>query len=193
VVDEAFLDDEVETLAGERHEGLVVLRSLTKIWSIPGIRAGYLLADPHVVEALRKQQTPWSVSAPAIAALVATSSDQAVQEARARAVELTSRREHLLEGLAELGIETVPSTAPYVLARTGAGSREALRSAGFATRRADTFPGLDDEWVRISARRTSVTDDLLGALRSIHPVLRKPVGIRHSGATVTRLQRTTES
>jgi cobyrinic acid a,c-diamide synthase len=187
VVDEAFLDDDVETLADRRHAGLVVLRSLTKIWSIPGIRAGYLLAEPNVVEGLRSRQTPWSVSAPAIAALLATSSEQAREEARKRATELDARRRHLEDGLRELGIETVPSTAPYVLARTGSGSRKALRGLGFAVRRADTFPGLDDEWVRISARRKSVTDELVGALRSLHPVLRKPVGIRHSGATVTPL------
>ncbi|KQV78039.1 cobyrinic acid a,c-diamide synthase [Nocardioides sp. Root122] len=187
VVDEAFLDDDIETLADQRHAGLVVLRSLTKIWSIPGIRAGYLLAEPNVVEELRRRQTPWSVSAPAIAALVATSSEQAREEARKRARELHARRRHLEDGLRELGIDTVPSTAPYVLARTGSGSRKTLRGLGFAVRRADTFPGLDDEWVRISARRKSVTDDLLGALRSLHPVLRKPVGIRRSGATVTPL------
>ena len=190
VVDEAFLDDDVETLADERHPGIVVLRSLTKIWSIPGIRAGYVLAEPDVVRALRDLQTPWSVSAPAIAALVATSSEQAREEARARAHELDRRRRHLEDGLRELGVETVPSTAPYVLARTGAGSRKALRDRGFAVRRADTFPGLSDEWVRISARREAVTDDLLGALRSTHPVLRKPVGIRRSGATVTSLSHT---
>ncbi|MFC7359884.1 cobyrinate a,c-diamide synthase [Nocardioides astragali] len=192
VVDEAFLDDEVETLADERVPGIVVLRSLTKIWSIPGIRAGYLLTEPHLVADLRALQTPWSVSAPAIAALVATSTETARDEARRRAEELAHRRDHLAQGLEELGIETVPSTAPFVLARTGRGSREVLRSLGFAVRRADTFPGLDDSWVRISARRTPVTDDLLGALRSTHPVLRKPVGIRHSGATVTPLQSTKE-
>lgn len=185
VVDEAFLDDDVETLADEPVPGVVVLRSLTKIWSIPGIRAGYLLAEPHVVTDLRALQTPWSVSAPAIAALIATSSETARDEGRERAEELAHRREHLERGLTEHGIETVPSTAPFVLARTGQGSRETLRSLGFAVRRADTFPGLSDEWVRISARRTAVTDDLLRALRSTHPVLRKPVGLRHSGATVT--------
>nr|WP_224276370.1 cobyrinate a,c-diamide synthase [Nocardioides lacusdianchii] len=190
VVDEAFLDDDVETLADERHDGIVVLRSLTKIWSIPGIRAGYVLAAPDVVRALRDLQTPWSVSAPAIAALLATSSDEAQHEASARATELERRRRHLEDGLHDVGIETVPSTAPYVLARTGVGSRKALRDRGFAVRRADTFPGLSDEWVRISARREAVTDDLLGALRSTHPVLRKPVGIRRSGATVTSLSHT---
>lgn len=190
VVDEAFLDDDVETLADSRIPGVVVLRSLTKIWSIPGIRAGYVLAEPEVVRALRDLQTPWSVSAPAIAALIATSTDDAQHEARLRAAELERRRLHLEDGLRELGIETVPSSAPYVLARTGTGSREALRGKGFAVRRADTFPGLGDEWVRISARRTAVTDDLLSALRSTHPVLRKPVGIRRSGATVTSLSHT---
>ncbi|WP_231250650.1 cobyrinate a,c-diamide synthase [Nocardioides furvisabuli] len=190
VVDEAFLDDDVETLADERHAGIVVLRSLTKIWSIPGIRAGYVLAEPDVVRALRDLQTPWSVSAPAIAALIATSNEQAREEALARAHELERRRRHLEDGLHDLGIETVPSTAPYVLARTGVGSRKALRDRGFAVRRADTFPGLSDAWVRISARREAVTDDLLGALRSTHPVLRKPVGIRRSGATVTSLSHT---
>ena len=187
VVDEAFLDDDVETLADERLPGVVVLRSLTKLWSIPGIRAGYVLAEPHVVSGLRDLQTPWSVSAPAIAALVATSSDDARAEGRARAAELERRRMHLEQGLADLGIETVPSSAPYVLARTGPGSREALRGLGFAVRRADTFPGLDDSWVRISARRTTVADDLLRALRSLHPAPRKPVEVRHSGATVTSL------
>ena len=110
--------------------GLVVLRSLTKIWSIPGIRAGYLLAEPQIVEELRHHQTPWSVSAPAIAALIATSTEQATDEARRRAEELADRREHLQRGLDVLGIETVPSTAPYVLARTGSGSRFRDRSSG---------------------------------------------------------------
>ncbi|WP_210439101.1 cobyrinate a,c-diamide synthase [Nocardioides xinjiangensis] len=188
VVDEAFLDDDVETLADRRLEGIVVLRSLTKLWSIPGIRAGYVLAEPAVVRRLRDLQTPWSVSAPAIAALVATSTPHAQDEARRRADELATRRAHLEAGLRELGIETVASTAPFVLARTGPGSREALLRRGLAVRRADTFPGLGEEWVRISARRAAVTDELLGALRSLHPVPRKPVGIRRSGATVTSLR-----
>ena len=188
VVDEAFMDDVPgETLADERHDGLVVLRSLTKLWSIPGIRAGYLLAEPQIVDELRQGQTPWSVSAPAIAALVATSTETAREEAGRGPRSSPAGASTSPPDWPSSASSTVPSTAPFVLARTGPASREALRSAGFAVRRADTFPGLDDSWVRISARRTTVTDDLLSALRSIHPVLRKPVGFRHSGATVTPL------
>ncbi len=167
VVDEAFLDDDVESLAAVRHPGLVILRSLTKLWSIPGIRAGYLLAEPHVVRDLRLLQTPWSVSAPAIAALIACSTETAVAEGHERAAELDRRRAHLADGLSALGIDTVPSTAPFVLARTGRGSREVLRQAGYAVRRADTFPGLDDTWIRISARDTAVTDRFLDVLASV--------------------------
>jgi cobyrinic acid a,c-diamide synthase len=52
-----------------------------------------------------------------------------------------------------------------VLARVGAGVHDRLRSAGYAVRRADTFPGLDDTWVRIAVRRPDVTRKLLAVLR----------------------------
>lgn len=173
VVDEAFLDDGVESLADDPVPGVVVLRSLTKLWSIPGIRAGYLLAEPDVVAALRRLQTPWSVSAPAIAALVATSTDEAQREAARRVAVLDRQRRHLASGLAGLGVETVPSSAPYVLARVGAGVRDALRDAGLAVRRADTFPGLDATWVRIAAREEAVVDRLLAALAKLDGVVRR--------------------
>ena len=102
-----------------------MLRSLTKLWSIPGIRAGYLLAEPQIVDELRQGQTPWSVSAPAIAALIATSTETAREEAGRGPRSSPAGASTSPTGLAELGIETVPRTAPFVLARTGPGSREA--------------------------------------------------------------------
>jgi histidinol-phosphate/aromatic aminotransferase/cobyric acid decarboxylase-like protein len=167
VVDEAFMDavaDESESLAAELLPGLVVLRSLTKHWGIPGVRAGYLLGDPETVAELRRQQTPWSVSSTAIAALVACSTPAAVAEAQRRTEELARWRDHLEQGLTELEIEHLPSAASFVLARVGAGRHAALRTAGIAVRRADTFPGLDDSWVRIAVRTPAVTDHLLSAL-----------------------------
>ena len=46
----------------------------------------------------------------------------------------------------------------------GAGVRAALRGKGVAVRRCDTFPGLDDSWVRIAVRPEPTTDVLLAAL-----------------------------
>lgn len=168
VVDEAFIDavpGEPETLAHDVHPGLVVVRSLTKHWSIPGLRAGYLLADPAVVTDLRAGQVPWSLSTPAAAAIVACTTDEARTESRRRAEEITGWRAHLERGLTDLGVPHVASRTSFVLARVGAGVHARLRDSGIAVRRADTFPGLDDSWVRVAVRPPETTDRLLATLR----------------------------
>ncbi|MFT4083723.1 MAG: cobyrinate a,c-diamide synthase [Nocardioides sp.] len=182
VVDEAFMDTipgEPESLLrsgpGELLDGVVVLRSLTKHWSIPGIRAGYLVGDPGTVADLRAVQTPWSVSTPALAALRACAGDRARSESTERAVRLGSWRDHLTDGLTERGIEQVPSATSFVLARPGAGVHERLRARGVAVRRADTFPGLDDRWVRIAVRPPEPTDRLLTVLDTILDPVIDPV------------------
>ncbi len=167
VIDEAFLDDDLESLAAEVLPGLLVIRSLTKLWSIPGIRAGYVLGDPEVIAALALLQTPWSVSAPAIAALIACSSDEAGAEAERRVAQIAGDRAFLTEELTRLEIEHVSSTAPFVLARPGEGVHARLRAAGFAVRRADTFPGLDGSWIRIAVRDRGTTAALIAALASL--------------------------
>jgi cobyrinic acid a,c-diamide synthase len=170
VVDEAFMDSvpgEQESLASARIPGVVVVRSLTKLWSIPGVRAGYVLAEPGVVAELRAQQSPWSVSTTAAAAMMACAGGDAVAEGAARATRLIQHRAVLVDGLTELGIETVAHPAgPFVLARVGDGVHSRLRSAGYAVRRADTFPGLDTTWVRIAVRRPDTTRKLLAVLRT---------------------------
>jgi cobyrinic acid a,c-diamide synthase len=167
IVDEAFMDavrGERNSLAGVRLPGLIVVRSLTKLWSIPGIRSGYVLAEPSVIAALRDLQPPWSASTPALAAMTACASDAARAEQDARAKRLDHDRAALMTGLAELGIEVAGTpAAPFVLARVGGGVHARLRDAGYAVRRCDTFPGLDDSWVRIAVRSPDVTAKLLAA------------------------------
>lgn len=170
VVDEAFMDavpGESESLVAERIDGLLVVRSLTKQWSMPGIRAGYLTGDPVMVERLRALQPPWSVSGPAIAAIIACASEEAAAESERRARTLTEWRQELVAELAARGIESVPSAAPFVLARVGWGVHAQLRATGIAVRRADTFPGLDDSWVRIAVRPLDLTARLLDALDQV--------------------------
>lgn len=169
VVDEAFMDSvptERATLSGLRHPGLLVTRSLTKLWSVPGLRAGYVLGHPDVIAELREGQTPWSASTPALATVRACASDVARAEAARRAWVITRNRAVLTDGLTELGIPFVPEPAgPFVLARPGRGLHAALRAAGYAVRRADTFPGLDDSWIRIAVRSPEPTRKLLAQLR----------------------------
>ena len=177
VVDEAFMDavpGETGSVARERLRDLLVIRSLTKHWSIPGIRAGYVVGDRAHVHQLGALQTPWSVSAPAIAATIACTSRTATPEARERATTLARWRDFLEGGLRGRGIDYVPSAAPFVLARLGLGAHAELRERGVAVRRADTFPGLDPSWVRIAVRPPAMTNQLftaLDAVRLLQPTL----------------------
>ncbi|MDQ1682905.1 MAG: histidinol-phosphate aminotransferase, partial [Frankiaceae bacterium] len=78
IVDEAFMDfvpGETESLAGRSDlPGLVVVRSLTKMWGLAGLRVGYVLAPAEVIERLRTAQPLWAVSSPALAAIEACTS-----------------------------------------------------------------------------------------------------------------------
>ncbi|ROR90282.1 cobyrinate a,c-diamide synthase [Nocardioides aurantiacus] len=170
VVDEAFMDTvpgEGESLTARTRAGLVVLRSLTKHWAIPGVRAGYLLGAPDVVAELRRAQTPWSVSSTAAAATTACASPAAAEESERRAHTVAGWRTALEKGLAERGIAHVPSATSFVLAEVGEGVHAALRAAGVAVRRADTFPGLGPAWVRIAVRPEAHTTQLLAALDAL--------------------------
>ncbi|WP_432559590.1 Rv2231c family pyridoxal phosphate-dependent protein CobC [Granulicoccus sp. GXG6511] len=167
VVDEAFMDavpDEPESLIGPDLTGVLVLRSLTKTWGLAGLRAGYVIGDPVLVARLRAQQPPWSVSTPALAAMVAVCSRRGSAEARTAAEGYAVDRARLVEGLARLGLSAGRPRTPFVLTRAWAGAREALRTKGFAVRRGDTFPGLGPEWIRIAVRDREVTDAFLAAL-----------------------------
>ncbi len=175
VVDEAFMDavpGETQSLADVRLPGLVVLRSLTKTWGIAGLRAGYAVGDERVIGLMRSQQPPWSVSTPALAAIIACLEPAAVAEAAAAARVVTAHRSVLVNGLAELGLPVAGSPdTPFVLVdtrRSAPGSlRTALRGAGFAVRRGDTFPGLGPDWIRIAVREPAVSRRLLAALAAI--------------------------
>ncbi|GGY36698.1 Rv2231c family pyridoxal phosphate-dependent protein CobC [Streptomyces djakartensis] len=179
VVDEAFMDavpGERETLADRVDvPGLVVLRSLTKTWGLAGLRIGYVLAAPETVADLERAQPLWPVSTPALAAARACVGPRAVAEAAHAAHRIAADRAHLLAGLAGFapaGLRVVePAEGPFVLVRLphAAAVRRRLRDLGFAVRRGDTFPGLDEEWLRLAVRDRRTTDGFLRALRRAVP------------------------
>ena len=173
MVDEAFMDatDEAESLIGPEMPGLLVLRSLSKTWGLAGARVGYVVGDPGLVARLERSQPTWSVSSPALAAMEATSSPQALTEARERYAGLVASREVLERLLVDAGFGVVPSTAPFVLIDTtpcGPGSvRLALASRGFAVRRGESFPGLGPTWIRVKVPEPGIARDLVAALSSL--------------------------
>ena len=167
VIDEAFADavlGETESCIGPEMDSVLVVRSLTKTWGVAGLRAGYVIGDPRLVELLRRQQPHWSVSSPALTVMLATTSDRALRESAQATRDLASAREHLVGALERRGLRPVPGVAPFVLVEVGDGVREALRHSGFAVRRCDTFAGLSDRWIRIAVRDPHTIDTFLRAL-----------------------------
>jgi histidinol-phosphate aminotransferase len=154
VVDESFIDfgGESESLADAVGEGVVVVRSLTKILAIPGLRAGYLLAAADLVERLRALRQPWPVNTLALAALRWAAEETAA--VAALAAEARREREDLTRRLRALaGVQLAASRTNFLLVRTPRpGLWRELRARGYAVRPPTGFRGLDETYFRVAAR-----------------------------------------
>lgn len=174
LVDEAFMDavvGEPETLAGDADlPGLIVLRSLTKTWAMPGLRVGYALAEPALLDRLAANRPQWPVGTLVLEAVTAGAEPLAVAEAELAAAELIGHREHLAGELARLpGVRVHgPASGPFLLLRVDGGERirAGLKRRGIAVRRADTFPGLTADHLRVAVRSPREAAPLIAALRA---------------------------
>ena len=133
-----------------RGPGCVVLRSMTKDFALGGLRLGYLLAAPSIVERLQQVQPPWSVNGVAqLAGLVALDEMNWREETTAR---LRKDVWELQEGLRACGYAPLPTTVSYFLLPVGDAKsmRERLVAERMFVRDCTSF-GLPDH-IRIAAR-----------------------------------------
>ncbi|MFB9570660.1 Rv2231c family pyridoxal phosphate-dependent protein CobC, partial [Saccharopolyspora hordei] len=174
VVDEAFADTvpgEPESLAGRRDPGLLVLRSLTKMWGLPGLRAGYALGTPELLARLARTRPHWPIGSLVLEAVRACCEPGALAESERAAAEFTAHRDGLVAELTALpGVEVVlPARAPFLLLRVDGGERvrAELRERGVAVRRGDTFPGLGADHLRVAVRDPEHNALLVKAFRDV--------------------------
>ena len=168
VVDEAFIDfvhGQAQSLAGRADlPGTVVVRSLTKVWGLAGLRAGYLLGPPDLVARLAATRQPWSVNGAALAALELYGRGAGMAEV---AAPVAAAREELAAQLAGLpGVRVWPSAANFLLLAVpdGLGTSDALRAQGIAVRSCDSFPGLSANHLRVAVRTPQDNARLVAAL-----------------------------
>lgn len=174
LLDESFIDfvpDQSWIGALRQHDHLVVLRSLTKFFAIPGLRLGYLAASPDVIRRMRVAREPWQVN-------------QFAQLAAERCVGLVGyhdatrglvRRERaaLAKRLASVrGLTPYPSRANFMLVHVdpGCGSVGALYdrllSRGIVIRRCDWWPGVRENCFRVAVRSRADNQRLVDELRT---------------------------
>jgi L-threonine-O-3-phosphate decarboxylase len=166
LVDEAFLGfTDRASLAGEPET--VVARALTKLFGMPGLRAGFAVATGAYREPLANARRTWNLSAPALATGTYCMDRTAfVVETRER---VRRERARLVEALSA-EFDVFPSDAPFLLLDVGDRSVDAVldRAArdGLALRDATTFRGLDSH-VRVAVRLPGENDRLLEVLDDV--------------------------
>ncbi len=124
VIDEAYVDfgglDAIPTAAGlvRQHPNLLVTQTLSKSRSLAGLRVGFAIGQPELIEALTRVKDSFNsypLDRLAIVGASAALDDEAWFEQTRRQV--IASRETLAGGLAELGFEVLPSAANFVFAR----------------------------------------------------------------------------
>ncbi|PYL80965.1 MAG: histidinol-phosphate transaminase [Verrucomicrobia bacterium] len=171
VFDEAyfeFLDDPPDTLRYVR-EGrhVVVLRTFSKIHGLAGLRVGYGVAPPDLVEVLHKTRQPFNVNSIAHAGALAALNDEAHQRETKRVVD--QGRAYLQEKFAEMKIQFVAGVANFVMVNVGDGPAvfEELLKRKIIVRQLNGY-GLP-EWVRISVGTMEGNEKCIAALRDARP------------------------
>ena len=171
VADEAYFEyvrrkdypDTVSLL--ERREGLIILRTLSKIYGLAGLRVGYSIASPELNAYLERARHPFIVNSLAQAAAIAALGDPSHVD-RVRA--LTHQGlEQLERGVAELGMASVPTDANFLLIEVGEGAMDVyngLLRRGVITRPLESF-GLTRH-LRVTAGLPEENRRFLEALRA---------------------------
>ncbi|MBR3315242.1 MAG: histidinol-phosphate transaminase [Atopobiaceae bacterium] len=172
LLDEAYVEfaPEGASLASWLAENprLMLLRTLSKAFALAGLRCGYLLADPAIIDVLAAIRQIYSEDVVAQAAALAAVSMR--DELRPVVASIVAERERLSAALAELPeVEQWPSSANFLLVRMpgAANVRARLRDEFSVLVRDFSYaPGLAD-CLRITVGTPTENDRLLEALRAI--------------------------
>jgi L-threonine-O-3-phosphate decarboxylase len=176
VVDEAFMDflppEQQSSLIPqiERWPNLVILRSLTKFYSLPGLRLGYAIAHPERLSRWQQWRDPWPVNSLAAAAAIAVLPDH---DYPAQVWHwLATARPQLHEQLEAIpGLHPFPGQANYLLVRTEhPGShlqRQLLTQHRILIRDCLSFPELGDQYFRVAVRSVADNERLVTGLQSV--------------------------
>lgn len=151
----------------EKYPNLLVVRSMTKSFAIPGLRLGYLLGEPRLIEFIACYKQPWSVNALAIEI-----GKYLLEQAACFLPDAGKLKERQLVFAAELaeipGFYPLHSDTSFFLVRTDYDSRklkETLLKEGLLIRDASNFRGLDHHFFRINTLSEDKNRLLINALK----------------------------
>lgn len=159
VLDEAFIDFVDESLSFistvKQYERLIVVRSMTKMYAIPGIRLGYVVSNPSIIEEIRSFAPHWNVNG--IAAEVGALCFEAetfVEKTKEHSAHERSKMRTFLEEYDCVVLQTVTNYLVFKLPSRLQASKfyRDLLARGIVLRHTENFPGMDGRWFRIGMK-----------------------------------------
>lgn len=148
------------------NKDLLILKAFTKMYGMAGIRLGYAIGDPQLLDAMWRAGQPWAVSALAQAAgIAALRQTDFVAETREL---VAAERAYLCRELTALGVQVVAGEANFLLFRARREDLyERLRQRGILVRDCANFPGLTKGYYRVAVRARTDNQTLIETLREV--------------------------
>ncbi|WP_036482886.1 threonine-phosphate decarboxylase CobD [Myxosarcina sp. GI1] len=176
VVDEAFMDflpsDREQSLIAwvKDFPNLIILRSLTKFYSLPGLRIGYAIAHPHRLQRWQQWRDPWSVNI--LAALVTEAVLQDYEFQQRTWEWLPTARSQLFEGLSKIPqLQPLAGAANFLLVKSEISCTQLqqtlLKQDKILIRDCLSFPELGDRYFRVAVRLAEDNQILVSAIARI--------------------------
>ena len=173
IVDQAYVafttEDMLKPSDVKTYKNLILVQSISKAYNIPGLRIGYLIADPEVASKVSQFIIPWSVNAIAIEA-----SKYILIHPAQFTLPIRKWQRETVDFIYQLrkldGVEVLPTATTFFLVRLKKGNaadlkRYLLEEHGILIRDASNFRGLDETYIRLSTQRPEENQVLIDAMR----------------------------
>lgn len=170
VVDEAYMEfaDPAESARPLLDElpNVVLVKTFSKAWRLAGVRIGYMLADPQLVDAMRRVRLPYHLSA--ITQIVGRAAIVHADETLRLVRSIAEERDRISLELQAMGVRTYPSRANFVLFEVGDPDEvwQGLLDRGVLVRNYSGQPLLE-RCLRVTAGLPEETDAFLEAMKEV--------------------------
>jgi threonine-phosphate decarboxylase len=173
VLDESFMDfceANSSKYISENFDNLIIIRSLTKFFAMPGQRLGYIFANPKIITKLAERVMPWKITS--IGTAIASASLNNEDYILKTVISLNKLKKSILSKFSRLkAFEIIPGTANFFLVKikteefNAEDLKKHLLKSGVLIRYCGNYRGLGDKYFRIAVRKKPENDYLAEKLK----------------------------
>jgi threonine-phosphate decarboxylase len=179
IIDESYLqfspEYEFETMIRSALPNVIVLCSFSKIFAIPGLRLGFIVASPNIIHSLRNTDKPWHINTIAqIAGQYIFNNMLSVQNHIEKTIQhIQTERNHFEDVLGRYpNVKIFSSFAPYILIQlpdhiNGSTVCSELAQKKYLIRNCSNFKGLSDQFIRIAYKKSNENKYVLDQLTTL--------------------------